>query len=417
MKSTKVYGRGELKVRVNRSLDREVGVGRAVLCMLKTNIHDHGVYRIKLKELRSLVESLGIEVVGEFVQTERSPSARYYIGSGKVKELRKFVEDNGVDMVIFYNLLSSSQKLNLIRALGREVLDRYEITLAIFERRASDNLSKLQIEAARLNKIVPYLKLQASLKYRNERPFFLSMGEYAYHSQLREITRRQARIRERIEALRKEKIEQIAYRKGQGFPIVCISGYYNAGKTSLFNALTGEKKEVSPLPFTTLTSKYQRRYLEPGLAVLFIDTIGFVLDLDPRLIKSFELNLEDMRNADLVLLLLEITDPILVLKMKIREGIKLLTEIGVQRERIIIVLNKIDLAGSSPESICEALEIERYGLPWIMISADKRINLEGLLQLITERLIQLDEKTGGFMENAFRSPQEDHATISPQEKP
>ncbi|MBS7652063.1 MAG: GTPase HflX [Candidatus Bathyarchaeia archaeon] len=393
-----------LKVKEDRASGRDERTGRAVLCMLKTNIHDHRIYRIRLNELRNLVESLGIKVIGEFVQTERTPSARFYIGSGKVKELRKFVEGNGIDIVVFYNLLSSSQKLNLIRALGREVVDRYEITLEIFQRRASDNLSKLQIEAARLNKIVPYLKLQASLKYRNERPFFLSMGEYAYHSQLREITRRQARIKERIEALRKERLEQIAYRKGLGYPIVCISGYYNAGKTSLFNALTGESKEVSPLPFTTLSSKYQRRYLEPGLTLLFIDTIGFVMDLDPRLIKSFELNLEDIRNADLVLLLLEITDPTLVLKMKIREGIKLLTEMGVERERILVVLNKIDLAASSPESICKTLDIERYGLPWAMVSAEKRINLEGLLRLITERLVQLGEKGGGFMESAFRSP-------------
>ncbi len=372
--------------------------------MLKTNIHDHKVYRIRLNELRTLVESLGIEVVGEFVQTERSPSSRYFIGSGKVKELRQFLEGNEVDIVIFYNLLSSAQKLNLIRALGREVVDRYEITLEIFERRASDNLSKLQIEAARLNKLVPYLKLQASIKYRNDRPFFLSMGEYAYHGQLREITRRQAKIKGRIEALRREKLEQISYRKGLGFPIVCISGYYNAGKTSLFNALTGETKEVSPLPFTTLSSKYQRRYVEPGFAFLFVDTIGFVMDLDPRLIRSFELNLEDIRNADLVLLLLEITDPTPILKMKLREGIKLLTEMGVQRERIIIVLNKLDLV-PSPEGICQTLEIERFGLPWTTVSAEKRINLEGLLQLIVDRLMELEGKSEGFAQDKYGSPQ------------
>ena len=404
-------GRGDPEVGGNRASGSDVKAGRAVLCMLKTNIHDHIVYRVRLNELRSLVESLGIEVVGEFIQTERSPSARYYIGSGKVKELRRFVEANGVDLVIFYNLLSSSQKLNLIRALGRDVVDRYEVTLEIFDRRASDNLSKLQIEAARLNKLVPYLKLQAAIKYRNDRPFFLSMGEYAYHGQLREITRRQSRIKERIEALRKEKLQQISYRKGLGFPMVCISGYYNAGKTSLFNALTGENKEVSPLPFTTLTSKYQRRYVEPGLTLLFIDTIGFVLDLDPRLIRSFELNLEDMRNADLVLLLLEITDPILLLKMKLREGIKLLTDMGVQRERIILVLNKVDLAASPPEIICKELDIERYGLPWTAISAEKRINLDGLLRLITGRLVELSGKAGGLMDDDLGGPRQDHGAL------
>src|SRR3990170_2924763 len=95
--------------------------GRVVLCMLKTNIHDHEVFRIKLNELRTLVETLGFEVVGEFVQIEQRPSARFHIGSGKVKEIGRFVEKNKVVLVVFYNLLRSSQKLNLIRALRTDV--------------------------------------------------------------------------------------------------------------------------------------------------------------------------------------------------------------------------------------------------------------------------------------------------------
>ena len=124
--------------------------------MLKTNIHDHSVYRIKLDELRSLVETLGVEVAGEFIQTRNRPFARFHIGSGKVKELRRYVDRHGVDVAVFYNSLRSSQKLNLIRALGCDVVDRYELTLEIFDHMASDNLSKLQIEAARLDKLAPY---------------------------------------------------------------------------------------------------------------------------------------------------------------------------------------------------------------------------------------------------------------------
>jgi len=359
--------------------------------MLKTNPHDHRVYRIKLDELRRLVETLGVEVVGEFVQTRHRPFARYHIGSGKVKELRRYVEKHRIDLVVFYNILRSSQKLNLIRALGCDVVDRYEVTLEIFDRMASDNLSKLQIEAARLEKLAPYFKLEASVRYHNERAFFRSMGEYAYHSQLRELTRRQARIREQIRALKKEKRQRIRKRRRLGYPLVCISGFYNAGKTSLFNALTGDTKLVSPQPFTTLSSKYQRRYIDAETTLLFIDTIGFVIDLDPRLIKSFELNLEDIRSADLVLLLLEITDPPLTLRIKLSEGVRLLTEIGVPRDRIIIVFNKIDLTPDPPEVVGERIGLERLGLPWTAVSAKKRINLDGLLRVITERLKQIRE--------------------------
>jgi len=354
--------------------------------MLKTNTHDHEVYRIKLDELRRLVETLGIEIVGEFVQTRYRSFARYHIGSGKVKELHRYVAEHQVNLVVFYNILRSSQKLNLIRALGCDVVDRYEVTLEIFDRMASDNLSKLQIEAARLDKLTPYFKLEASIRYHNERAFFRSMGEYAYHGQIRELTRRQARIRERIRTLRREKRQRIGRRRRLGYPTICISGYYNAGKTSLFNALTGDSKPVSPQPFTTLSSKYQRRYIDPETTLLFIDTIGFVIDIDPRLVKSFELNLEDIRGADLNLLLLEMADPLPILHIKLCEGVSLLTEIGVPRDRIIIVLNKADLSPEPPGTIVEALDLERFGLPWISVSAKERTNLDGLLRIITDRL-------------------------------
>ena len=359
--------------------------------MLKTDFHDHSIYRIKLDELRVLVETLGLEVVGEFVQIEPRPSSRFYFGSGKVEEIEGYVKKNGVNLVVFYNILRSSQKLNLIRALHCDVIDRYEMTLEIFDHNASDNLSKLQIEAARLEKLAPYFKLETSVRYHNDRPFFLSMGEYAYHSQLRELTRRQAKIREEIEAFKKEKRQQIRKRRSLGFPLICIAGYYNAGKTSLFNAITGDNKPVSPLPFTTLSSKYQRRYIDTEMTLMFIDTIGFVIDLDPRLIKSFELNLEDMRSADLVLLLLEITDPILILRIKLHEGIRLLNEIGVPSEKILIVFNKVDLAPELEKTIGESLDIERLGLPWTTVSANRRTNLDNLLRIIIERLQHLKE--------------------------
>ena len=369
---------------------KEALKGRAILCMLKTNVHDHKVYRVRLDELRNLVVALGVEVVGETVQTRYRPFERYCIGKGKVGEIRKLAEKRDVQLVVFYNLLKSSQKLSLIQGTGCDVIDRYELTLEIFDQMASDNLSKLQIESARLEKLAPFYKLATNIHFTHDRPFFHSGGEYAFRGQLREISRRQADIREDINRLMGEKKRQIENRLKLNYPTICIAGYYNAGKTSLFNALTGEHKPVSKRPFTTLSSKYQKRYIDSETTVLFIDTIGFVLDLDHRLIKSFQINFEDIRSADVVILLFDINDPPLTLTLKLGEGISLLRDIGVSMNRIIIVFNKIDKA--PPETVTiieEQLGLSHYDIPWIAISAEKRINLNGLLELIAWKIREL----------------------------
>jgi GTP-binding protein HflX len=368
-------------------------MARAVICMLRTDVHDHILYKVKLDELRRLAETLDYEIVKDFVQTRSKPYSRYLIGKGKVKEIKEFIKKRGIDTVIFYNTLSSSQKLNLTRDLGCDIIDRYELILEIFDAHASDNLSKLQIELARMQKLLPYFKLQAKLKYLTEHPFFRGMGEYAYHSKLRMLTARMSRIRERIQKLKIQKAAEIKRRKELGYPIVCISGYYNAGKTSLFNALTGSDKEVSPRPFSTLSSKYQRRFLSPEESLLFVDTIGFVIDLDPTLIGSFELNLYDIVNADVVLFLLEMIDPIQVLSLKLGEGLKLLRSLGVDKERIIIVFNKLDLVDEEyEEEIRSQLEAFLTRYDWICISALERRNLEKLIELIRRKMGSLREK-------------------------
>jgi GTP-binding protein HflX len=359
--------------------------------MLKTNVHDHTIFRLKLNELRILVETMGIEVVGDIVQSRHRPFAKFLIGSGKVKEIQKHARRKNVNLIVFYNILRSSQKLNLIRAIGVDVVDRYEITLEIFDRMASDTLSQLQIEAARLQKLAPYFKLEANIRFHNDRPFFRSMGEYAFHSQMRELTRRQASNKREIQKLLKEKRQRISQRRRLGYPTVCVAGYYNSGKTSLFNALTGDDKPVSDKPFTTLSSKYQRRFVDYETTLLFIDTIGFVIDLDPRLIKSFEINLEDLRSADMVIFLMDVTDPLLTMRIKLAEGIRLLRAMDIPRKKIIIVFNKIDLQPDAADNLGEELQLDRMGFPWTVVSAKERTNLNELLMFLKAQLTRLAE--------------------------
>jgi GTP-binding protein HflX len=155
--------------------------------------------------------------------------------------------------------------------------------------------------------------------------------------------------------------------------------------------LTGENKLVTDRPFTTLSSKYQKRYIDPNTTVLFIDTIGFVLDLDHRLIKSFQINFEDIRSADLVILLFEVTDDPITLRLKMNEGLSLLRDIGVNLRRVLFVFNKVDLSPNASELIPQQLKLEQYDIPWTFVSAKKRINLNGLLGLISTRLKEIKE--------------------------
>ncbi len=166
------------------------------------------------------------------------------------------------------------------------------------------------------------------------------------------------RIRLEIERRRNDKIKLILERKERGFILACIAGYYNAGKTTLFNALTYENKPVSDLPFTTLSSKYSKMY--GSERILIIDTIGFVIDLDPRIIKSFEINIEDLRYSDLIILTVDASDPSDWFQIKAETIIRYLREIGAltRNKELIIALNKIDLLKSNFDIETKKLQLE-----------------------------------------------------------
>ncbi|HDM23785.1 hypothetical protein DRO02_01080 [archaeon] len=325
----------------NKTPKKRVPYG--IVCMLKTDIHDHLLYRIKLQCFRELINALGYTILKTVIQTRKYPKSSTLFGKGKVEEIRQLVKDLDIDTVFVYNTLSSSQKHNLTRAFGCEVLDRYEVTLKIFEINAADTLSKLQIKLAILEKLAPYIKLQASLRYKKERAFFRSMGEYAYHKKLAMLKKSIKIVKQKIEKHYKRRLIELQRRKESGIPILCASGFFNAGKTTFFNALTGLDKPVSSMPFTTLSSKYSRLILPSKIETLLIDTIGFVIDLDPQLIHSFKINVLDIKMADLILFFLDVNDSLETLTIKVDEGMSILKEIrGKYPDNLIVVLNKID---------------------------------------------------------------------------
>lgn len=352
---------------------------------------------LQLRELEALTRALGYEIVERFHQTNCRTKANYLIGSGKVDELTEVIHDKEVDLVVLYNELTSKQKLNLSLAFNCEVIDRYELTLRIFEEMAADPISKLQIELARTRKLYPFYQLQAATKYSglDRQPRWAGTGEFAFHSKLKGIQKRIGKLRREISALASEKSRQIKERRKLGSPLICIAGYYNAGKTSLFNILTGENKLVGDRPFKTLSSKYQKLRSNDGESPLLIDTIGFVVGLDPALIESFELNLMDMNEADLLLFMIGIDDEPDYLFHKLKFGLHLLQDIGVESSRTLIVLNKVDLVNNeSLDKIVLKLKSLLDQYDWTCISAKNRVGVDELVSKCLKKLKTLSPKKG-----------------------
>jgi len=229
-----------------------------------------------------------------------------------------------------------------------------------------------------------------SKKYREEHASLMSGGEYAMHSTLKSFTKREAAIKKEIKRMLQEKKRQVMKRKEEGAKIVTIGGYYNSGKTTLFNRLTGANKPVSGKPFTTLTAKY-KKWLE-NEKVLFVDTIGFVIDLDPRLLTAFEINLIDFQYADLLLFLLPANEPPEIVALKLSEGLKVLETIPVQKQKITVLLNKIDEA--KKEDLNQILDMTKTIFNTetenriIPISAKTGENMEKLSKHVIENLSQ-----------------------------
>ncbi len=364
---------------------RELGestLARALLAMLRHDVHDHTEWPLELEEFLSLVEAAGFEVVETILQTRMRPHGGFLFGRGKVEEIAQIVAMEDIESVAVYNVLTSMQKFNLQRALGVPVLDRYEIVLQVFGKEARDNVSQLQLELAALKKSYPYIKVTESERLIRERPARLGgrgPGEYAYHAQLRQLRKRIAKVSAELAQYREEHRRRMHKRRELDVPMVCLVGCYNAGKTSLFNALTGADKEVSDRPFTTLASKWA---MTGNPEIFFIDTIGFALDLDPELISAFQLNLDDMRGADILLLVVDVSDSFQLMQMKMRSALEILHGTGIDESRILIVLNKTDLV--DPEQAAEVADFidATYGISSVLVSAAKEWNLTHLTDCI-----------------------------------
>ena len=306
------------------------------------------------EEIRDLTQAAGYAIAGEITQT-RTEDPAYHLGEGKVTRLSNVVAREGATAVVFDNQLGPYQVYNIGNQLpdGTRVVDRFRLILEIFGQRAQTRKAQLQVELAELRYELPRAEAKASLAKRDERPGFMGLGEYD-ESREQDIKKQISRIRDELDSIEETEQHRREQRRESGFDLVALAGYTNAGKSTLLRRLAedvdvDENEQLHPdldptaeskdRLFTTLGTTTRRADMDRR-DVLVTDTVGFISDLPHWLVESFKSTLDAVYRADLVLLVVDVSEPI----EEIRE--KLVTSHDTLYERneapIVTVLNKTD---------------------------------------------------------------------------
>lgn len=330
-----------------------------------------------------MAESAGYTVAGKLEQV-REPDSRYQIGAGKVKELAELVKETGAQKIIFDNPLKSVQAYNLAKATGVEAIDRFQLILEIFTRRANTTEAKLQIQLAKLGYELAHAKEKVRLAKKEEQPGFMGLGAYEVDVYYEAVKKQVHTLRKKLRKVREKRQLHRERRAELGFSSISLAGYTNAGKSSLFNALTEEEVPVDTSLFTTLSTT-TRLVKIAKKKFLLIDTVGFIDRLPLTLIEAFHSTLEETIYSDLILLVVDISEPIPTIEKKLAVCLETIEHIGAAGIPLITALNKIDLLKEN--EVYQKLESLKEKAPNAMpISALYKTNIEVLKQKILEML-------------------------------
>ena len=301
-------------------------------------------------EFSALAASAGALGVGLVLGTRARPDPKYFVGSGKAEEIRACAEANAADLVLVDQTLTPSQERNLEKLTGRRVLDRNGLILDIFAQRARSSEGKLQVELAQLSHLATRLVRGWTHLERQKGGIGLrGPGETQLETDRRLIAKRIRTLKARLEKLARQRDTSRHVRREVPVPTVALVGYTNAGKSTLFNALTGSDTYVADQLFATLDPTVRRVKLDGIGEVVLADTVGFVRALPHELVAAFRSTLQEARDADLLLHVVDASDP--VRDERIEQVREVLRGIGAGEIRELVVLNKIDLSQEKPRTI------------------------------------------------------------------
>ncbi|WP_042666735.1 GTPase HflX [Desulfurococcus amylolyticus] len=332
-------------------------------------------YWVFLEEELGLVKTIYSDIV-EVLKTKGSPSGTYL-----PREKIEFLRGSDFDKLIVMDRLKPIQIVNLIKELRRDVIDRVMLILEIFAEHAGSKEAKMQIELARLKYYIPLVKEAIRYAKIGELHGFLGAGRYGYEKYYLMLKKREARVRRELEELRRIRGIRRMQRLKAGFPHVAIAGYTCAGKTTLFNAITGLNMLVGPEPFTTLSPK-SRRIVYRDTSFILTDTVGFIRDLPPEVIEAFYATLEEITAADVIVNVVDASKPIERIRIELETTREILSRIGVHSKPMVVALNKIDLVDDYASITSEVKVLLASNETLVPISSVKRINIDRLMDTV-----------------------------------
>ncbi|NCF63398.1 MAG: GTPase HflX [Gammaproteobacteria bacterium] len=368
----------------------------------------HPVFKLTgpdaLDEFQELARSAGAGIAGVLTAPRDRPEARFYVGSGKIEELAGLVEESGADLVLVSQSLSAVQERNIEKVCQCRVLDRATLILDIFAQRAQSYEGKLQVELAQLRHLSTRLVRGWTHLERQKGGIGLrGPGETQLETDRRLIGVRIRQLRTRLEKVARQRDQSRRQRLRSRAPLLALVGYTNAGKSTLFNRLTGASVGVEDRLFATLDPTVRRMQDMHCGEVLLADTVGFVSDLPHELIAAFRATLQEAREADLLLHVVDMSDPYRVERQ--HDVDEVLETIGAGEIPVIRVYNKIDRAGQAVK-----LRRDEHGKPVsVSISARQGEGIDELREAISEllaserinRWIELEGKDGKLRAHLF----------------
>lgn len=352
-----------------------------------------------LEEFEELARSAGAEIASTLVQRRARPDPATLVGQGKLEEIAGVTASTNAELVLFDHDLSPSQMRNLEAALGVRVIDRTQLILDIFARHARTREGQLQVELAQLEYQLPRLAGQGkTMSQLGGGIGTRGPGETQLETDRRKINLRIDHVKEQLESVRRVRRQQRQRREAVPVPVVALVGYTNAGKSTLFNALTEAGVLESSRMFATLDPKLKQLQLPSRRRILLSDTVGFIRNLPHTLVTSFRATLEEVERAELLLHVRDTSSP--MLEEQKAEVEKVLGELEAKGKPILEVMNKIDLLNPEQQ---EAFEREGR----ILVSGVTGEGLGELLKAIDRHLI-----ADPVVEMEFRFPQSEGAALA-----